>query len=358
MVAVGWEMAYNPRPGQTTGKTDSRMKGQTMMRTYLTGVLCLVAAVALVSCGDKDGDSDKLTIAVIPKCTSGDFWVTVERGARDAAKKHGVNMKWQGTLAETEKTEQKRIFESMVNLDVDGIAMAPLDKVMMGRPVAEAVDRDIPVVIFDSAVAGDKHSCFVATNNTVGGEMAGKEMIRLLGEGKGNVVVLRFVQGTGSTEARVAGFIKTVEAAGIKVLESPHPDGSSPTDCQRTAESVLNKYDKGGKLALDGIFACNLFSAVGMLNALDGMRDKGVKIDHVKFVGFDWDKNLVAALKDGRVDALIVQDPYRMGYLAVEKLVEVLKKKTVEKFVDTGAQLVTKETLAKDAALRKLIGAE
>lgn len=327
-----------------------------MMRTYLTAVLCLAATIALTSCsGD---DDDKTVIAVIPKCTSGDFWVTVERGARDAAKKYDVVMKWQGTLAETEKTEQIRIFESMVNLDVDGIAVAPLDKIMMERPVADAVDRDIPVVIFDSAVRGDKHSSFVATNNTAGGEMAGKKMIDLLGEGKGNVLVLRFIQGTGSTEARVAGFIKTVEAAGIKVPESPYPDGSSPTDCQRTAEAVLNKYVKDGKLALDGIFACNLFSAVGMLTALDGLRDRGVKLDHVPFVGFDWDMNLIAALKDGRVDALIVQDPYRMGYLAVENLVKILRKEKVDKFVDTGAQLVTKESLAKDAALRKLVGAE
>ena len=95
-----------------------------------------------------------------------------------------------------------------------------------------------------------------------------------------------------------------------------------------------------------------------MLNALNGLRDRGVKVEQTRFVGFDWDTNLVAGLQDGRIDALIVQDPYRMGYLAVENLVKVLKKEKVDKFVDTGAQLVTQETLAKDPALRKLIGAK
>jgi len=229
---------------------------------------------------------------------------------------------------------------------------------MMESPVAEAVAKGIPVVIFDSDVAGDKHSSFVATNNTAGGEMAGKEMIRLLGEKKGNVIVLRYIQGTGSTEARCAGFIDTVKAAGITVLESPYPDGGSPTDAQRTAEAVLLKYVKDGKLTLDGIFACNLFSAVGMLNALDGLRDKGVKVDETKFIGFDSDKNLVAALKNNHIAALVVQDPKRMGYLAVETLVKVLRKEKVEKFIDTGVKLVTHETLAQDESLRKLVGAE
>ena len=322
-----------------------------------TILLALVATMAAVcSCDKGDKKGGKLTIAVIPKSTSGEFWVTVQRGAEEAAKKHDVTMKWQGTLAETDKTEQIRIFENMVNLDVDGIALAPLDKVMMEMSVAEAVGKGIPVVIFDSAVAGDKHSSFVATNNTRGGEIAGKEMIRLLGEAKGNVIVLRYIQGAGSTEARAAGFIKTVEAAGIKVLESPYPDGGSPTDSQRTAESVLNKYVKDGKLGLNGIFACNLFSAVGMLNALDGLRDKGVKMAGTRFIGFDSDKNLVAALQDGRTDALVVQDPHRMGYLAVETIVKVLKKEKVDKFTDTGAKLVTKAGLAKDAKLRALVG--
>lgn len=187
--------------------------------------------------------------------------------------------------------------------------------------------------------------------------MAGKTMIDLLGEGKTRVIVLRFLE-TGSTEARVKGFIETVEAAGIKVLASPYPEGSSPTDCQRTAEGILNKYVKDNTLAVDGIFACNLYSAVGMLTALDGLRDRGVNVKQTRFIGFDWDKNLVAGIQDGRIDALIVQDPYRMGYLAVENLVKVLKKQQVDKFVDTGAQLVTKGTLAKDANLRKLIGAQ
>jgi len=329
------------------------------MRNSTILLTCLVAASLLVGCkGKDDGGDGKLTIAVIPKSTSGEFWVTVQRGAEAAAEKCGVNMKWQGTLAETEKTEQIRIFENMVNLKVDGIALAPLDKVMMEAPVGEAVDKGIPVVIFDSAVNGEKHSSFVATNNVVGGEMGATEMIRLLGEKKGNVIVLRYIQGTASTEARCKGFIEKVEAAGIKVLESPYPDGGSPTDSQRTAESVLNKYVKDGTLTLDGIFACNLFSAVGMLNALDGLRDKGVKMDGTKFIGFDSDKNLVAALKGKRVDALVVQDPHRMGYLAVETLVKVLRKETVEKFTDTGVRLVTNEALAKDESLRKLVGAE
>jgi len=310
--------------------------------------------VGLASC-DKKKD-DKLTIGGIPKCTSGEFWITVQRGAKDAAKALDVELKWQGTQAEHETTKQIQILDNIVNLEVDGIALAPLNETALEGPVADAVAKGIPVVIFDSGIKGNKHTSVVATDNTAGGKLAAKEMIRLLGEGKGNVIVLRYQQGSASTEKRSNGFIEDAEAAGIKVLESPHPTGSGTTDCQRTAESVLAKYVKDGKLDLDGVFACNLYSAVGMLNALDGLRDSGTKVDHVKFIGFDSDKNLVDALKADRIDALVVQDPYRMGYLAVETIVKVLRKEKVPDFVDTGAKLVTTEALAKDPELRKLVG--
>ncbi|MCL4195756.1 MAG: substrate-binding domain-containing protein, partial [Thermoguttaceae bacterium] len=148
--------------------------------------------------GSKNG---RLVIAVIPKSLGADFWENVEDGAREAADKLGVEMKWEGTLTETEVAEQNKIIENMVNLDVDGIALAPLNQVASRRSVEGAVNAGIPVVVFDSEVDGTAHTSFVATNNTGGGALGAKHMIELLG-GKGRVMVMRFIQGTGSTEAR------------------------------------------------------------------------------------------------------------------------------------------------------------
>src|SRR5207249_4988432 len=103
----------------------------------------------------KKGASGGEVIAVIPKSTGGEFWETVERGAKKAADETGVTMKWEGTVSETEIAEQNKIIENMVNLRVNGIALAPLNKSAMRKQVEAAVDAGIPVVVFDSAVDGN-----------------------------------------------------------------------------------------------------------------------------------------------------------------------------------------------------------
>jgi ribose transport system substrate-binding protein len=288
-----------------------------------------------------------LTLAAIPKSTGGEFWETVANGAKKAAKDLGVTLKWEGTVTETEIAEQNKIIENMVNLGVKGIALAPLNQKAMKRQVENAVAAGIPVVIFDSGVDGNAHSSFVATDNKQGGVIGAKELVRLIGDKKGaKVMCMRFVQGTGSTEARSQGFIDTAKAAGFDVVAQPYPDTGTIEGCKTAAANTLEKFVKNGTLDLDGI---------GVASALDDLRKGGIKVS-VKFVGFDTSKRLVEDLQAGKIDALVAQNPEKMGYLAVETLYKVVKKEKVPAMVDTGTVLVTKEKLEKDAEVRKLVG--
>ncbi len=297
-----------------------------------------------------------LTLAAIPKSTGGEFWETVATGARKAAQDLGINLKWEGTVTETEIAEQNKIIENMVNLGVKGIALAPLNQRAMKRQVENAVAAGIPVVIFDSAVDGSAHSSYVATDNKQGGVIGGKELVRLLDGKKGaKVMCMRFVQGTGSTEARAAGFIETVKAAGFNVVAHPYPDTGTIEGCKTAAANTLEKFVKNGALDLDGIFAANLYSTIGVASALDDLRKGGIKVN-VKFVGFDTSKRLVEDLQAGKIDALVAQNPERMGYLAVETLYKVVKKEKVPAVVDTGTVLVTKEKIESDPEVRKFVG--
>jgi ribose transport system substrate-binding protein len=335
------------------------------MYRLFSGLACLACLVAAAGCGPQvapQGDQDasatrKLAIAVIPKCTSSEFWETVEEGAREAAAQLDVDMRWEGTLTETEIAEQNKIVENMINLEVDGIAIAPLNRKATRKAVASATAVGIPVVIFDSAVDGDTHTSFVATNNVAGGELAGKHMIELLGDQGGELVVFRYVQGTASTEERARGFIETVTAAGMKVLEDPYPEDGSVAGCKKTAANTLEGYIRDGKLELDGIFCCNDRSSMGTVAALEDIRKGGVEVD-VKCIGFDFPPKLVAALQESKLDAIIAQDPRRMGFLAVETLVKHLEGEEVPEFIDTGVRLVTRDRLAEDADLRKLVGVD
>src|SRR5689334_10685892 len=153
------------------------------MRTKLKpAVLILTILLSFIFSGRA---ADKtLTLVAIPKSTGGEFWETVARGARKAASDLHVNLKWEGTVTETEIAEQNKIIENMVNLGVDGIALAPLNQKAMRKQVEAAVAAGIPVVIFDSGVDGKAHSSFVATDNKNGGVIGGKELVRLVGDKK------------------------------------------------------------------------------------------------------------------------------------------------------------------------------
>lgn len=319
------------------------------MRSLRLLALTLATSLAAVA-------ADNLQLAIIPKSTGGEFWETVERGARAAAKDLGVTIRWEGTVTETEIAEQNKIIENMLNLGVKGIAIAPLNQRAQRRAVENAVKSGVPVILFDSGLEGNAFSSFVATDNKNGGVIGGKELVRLLaGKAGAKVMCMRFVQGTGSTEARAGGFIETAKAAGCTVVADPYPDAGTIEGCKTAAANTLERFVKNGVLELDGIFAANLYSTLGVASALDDLRKGGVKVA-VKFVGFDTSKRLVDETLAGRIDALVAQNPETMGYLAVQTLVKVVRKEPVPAMVDTGTVLVTKEALTNDASVRKLVG--
>jgi ribose transport system substrate-binding protein len=280
---------------------------------------------------------------VIPKSTGGEYWETVEQGARQAAEDLGVEILWEGTVTETEFAEQNKIIENMINLGVDGLALAPLNQVAMKKMVSNTVDAGIPVIVFDSAVDGDAHTSFVATDNMAGGALGGSHLAGLLDSGS-RVMVMRYVQGSGSTEARSEGAIGKLKAAGHEVVADPYPDTGTVEGCKTAAANTLEGFVSNGVLELDGIFAANLYSTLGVVEALNDLKLSGIEVD-VKFVGFDTSEKLMQEVEGGRIDALVAQNPERMGYLAVETLVKVLKGEEVPALIDTGVNLVTRETL-------------
>ena len=307
--------------------------------------------------GASDGGRKPLTIAVIPKSTGGEFWQTVEVGAKTAAKDQGVNIKWEGALVETEIADENKIIENMINLGVDGIAMAPINPKAMRKSVESAVAAGIPVVIFDSAVDGDAQTSFVATDNTAGGALGGKHLVDKLAGGQKRVIMLRYIQGTNSTENRAQGFLDEAKSGGLNVLADAYTEDGQVSGAKKTAANVLEGFVKNGKLELDGIFCCNLNATQGMIAALDDLHKSGVTTKLV-FVGFDSSPKLIEEMKNGEIDALVVQNPKKMGYLAVETLVKHLRGEKVEPRIDTGVELVTAERVEKEPEIRKLVGLE
>lgn len=334
------------------------------MKHFITVLSIAIAGLLITGCGKKSAPEPgaesaggkSVTLGVIPKSTGGEFWETVEKGAQDAADSLGIEMKWEGTVTETEIAEQNKIIENMINLGVDGIALAPLNQKAQSKLVAQAVEAGIPVVVFDSGVDGDAHSSFVATDNKQGGAVGASLMIELL-EGSGKVMLMRYVQGTGSTEARAEGFSEAAEAGGLEIVADVYPDTGTIEGAKNVAVNTLEGFIKDNALVLDGIFACNLYSTLGVESALEDLRKGGIKVD-VRFVGFDTSKRLVEGVQGGTIDGLVAQNPAKMGQLAVDTIAKVVAGEPVDKVIDTGVALVTQKALTEDAAIRALVGLE
>ncbi len=328
-------------------------------------IWALAALTLVAGCGPKEdtatagatgttGTSEKkLRIAVIPKGTTHEFWKAVHAGADDAAKDLGVEVIWKGPLKEDDLNDQIKVVEDFTTQGVDGIALAPLNDTAMKTPVENAKKSNIPVVIFDSDLKDTEFVSFVATDNEKGGQNAGDEMIRLLG-GKGNVVVLRYLEGSASTMNREKGFLDVMKAnPGIKILSDNRYAGASVESAQTESENLLSSFKKAdGSLGVDGIYCPNESATFGMLRVL---QDNGWA-GKVKFVGFDSSTKLVEGLTKGEINALVLQNPQKMGYEAVKAIVDHIKKQPVPKRIDTGAVLVTGDNM-KDPDIAKLLGA-
>jgi ribose transport system substrate-binding protein len=301
----------------------------------------LVIVVAAPSgCKRESTGVGSVRIAVIPKGTTHEFWKSVHAGAVKASQELGVEIIWKGPLREDDLKAQIDVVQSFAAQGVSGMVVAPLsDKGLVGA-VHQAVEAKIPVVIFDSDLLGHDHTSFVATDNFAAGQVAGQAIVKLVG-GKGKVLLLRYNEGSASTTNRENGFLDVVrKTPGIAIVSDNQYGGATTESAFSTSENLLSAT-KAGDGGVDAIFCPNESTTFGMLLALEKTGIAG----KIKFVGFDSSAKLVAGLKQGHIHGLVLQNPFKMGYLAIRTLSRHLKGEKVEPRIDTGATLVTRENL-------------
>ncbi len=296
----------------------------------------LLACVLLASIACRSHKTK--TIAVIPKGTSLLFWVSVEAGALAAGQKFGVEVLWNGPALETEYDRQIQIIDSMVARRVDGIAIAATERKALVHSIDRAADLGIPVTVFDSGVDTDKYMTYIATDNYEAGKLGGRELARLLKQ-HGTVAVLMGAPGSASTMDRERGFEDVMKAEFPKIQVVARQYGlSDRSKAMTAAENILTAHPD-----LNGIFASSEPSSVGVSLAL---KSRGLA-GKVRFVAFDSSDDMLADLKAGVIDAMVVQDPFHMGFEAVHSLVEKLNGGHPPKRIDLQAQLIRRADLDK-----------
>ena len=310
-----------------------------MAHRFILSIVC-VAMLAIPSFSGEKA-AKRITIAVIPKGTTHEFWKSVHAGAVKASRELDVDIIWKGPLKEDDRDGQIAVVEDVITRRVSGIVLAPLDDKALRAPVSAAKQAEIPVVIFDSDLKSKDYESFVATDNYKGGYIAGEHLAKLIGR-KGKAVMLRYQEGSASTMNREKGFLDAIaRVKEIEVVSSNQYGGATTETAMQASENLLAPLKTDDGLSVDGIFCPNESTTFGMLRALQGAGLAG----KVKFVGFDSSAKLVEALRNGEINGLILQNPMRMGYLGVKTVVDFINGKPVEKRIDTGVQLVTKENM-------------
>ena len=304
----------------------------------------IILAIVAVGCTKAEAPTakKKLTIAVIPKGTTHEFWKSIHAGSNKAAQEltaegSEINVIWKGPLREDDREQQIQVVEGFTTQGVNGIVLAPLDNRALVRPVADARRAGVPTVIIDSGLESDDIVSFVATDNRKGGSLAAERMGQLL-NGKGKVLVLRYAEGSASTTEREEGFLETIKKfPEIQLVSTDQYAGATRDTAKRASENLLNRFGD----EVQGIFTPNESSTAGMLLALQDIGKAG----KVSFVGFDSSQTFIDAINSNQLHGIVVQNPFNMGYLGVKTMVDSLLGRPVNRKIDTGVMLVTKDNM-------------
>ena len=305
------------------------------------GVSLLLVLPLAASCRRKD----RLVIAVVPKSQALIFWQTVHAGAVAAGREYGVEIRWNGPASEIDFTRQINIVDDFVNQHVNGIVLAPTNGDSLVPIVERAAQENIPVTIFDSGINTDRYLSYVSTDNYKGGVLAAERLGAILPAG-GEIAMIGTIPGSVSTTERENGFRDTVgrKFPELKIVAFQYGMADRAKSLA-VAEDILTAHPD-----LVGIFCSNESGTVG---AVQGAKSKGV-IGKVKIVGFDTSPPLIEDLRAGNIDSLVLQNPFRMGYLGVQTIVDRLHGKIPRKRIDTEATVVT-ATNINEPAIQELV---
>jgi len=278
-----------------------------------------------------------ITIPVIVKDTTSPYWQIVLAGARQAGKDLGVKVPELGAQSESDINGQITILENAVAGKPAAVVISPTEFKALGAPIDTAA-KSVPIIGIDSSADSKAFTSFLTTNNETGGKVAADGLADAIkaktGGVKGDIAIITSLPGVGSLDARDKGFKEEIAAKypDLHIIADKVADGQATTGLNITTDLLTANPN------LVGIFADNLIMGEGACQAIAENKAAG----KVALVNFDSDDKTLGFLNDGTTAALVVQDPYRMGYDGVKTALAASKGEKVEANVDTGANLVTK----------------
>ncbi|GCF09664.1 ABC transporter substrate-binding protein [Dictyobacter arantiisoli] len=317
----------------------------------LTTVVLAIVALQTVACGGVQVQSSNPTgnsggkstptngpikIVVVPKAVGSNYWEQVQKGAQCAQSKlQNVTMQWDGVSAETDVTGQINLLTNYITQGVNGIVYAATDARALTETSTKAVNANIKVINIDSGTNPQPANVpLFATDNTASAVKAADLLSQAL-NGKGKVAFIPFQAGSSTSDQRAAGFKQGLAKHPELQLVAEQYSQSDPNTALRVTENILSAHPD-----ITGIFAANEPGVIGAAQAVH----KAGKDGKITIIGWDAAPDEVKGVQNGTISALVVQNPFRMGYDGLNAAVNAVRGKAVSS-EDTGVTFVTKANL-------------
>ena len=285
----------------------------------------------------------KPTIPVIVKDTTSRYWQTVLAGARKAGQDFGVEVAELGAQSESDADRQIALLEKAVASNPAAVVIAPVHSAALSKPIDEAAKR-VKVVAIDSTADTKALTSFLAADDVQVGRIAAdilaERIQKTYADTEGDVALITPLPDLAALDQRAKGFREQIAAkyGALDIVVEKVADDDATTGRDVMLE-IIASYPE-----LRGVFVSNPIMAKGAAEAL--VEHKTNKTgDKINLVGFGSDDQLVKFLQDGTIAALVVQDPFRMGYEGVKIALATSKGEQVPASVDTGATVITKANM-------------
>jgi ribose transport system substrate-binding protein len=307
-----------------------------MKRLGKMGIALTIAGLLVASTGcskdasSADGEGGNESVAVVLKTLSSPYWKYVEAGAKAAGEELGIDVTIVGPSAESQIMEQVNMIEDSLNQSPGALVVSPSQPDTVVPVLEQAQQSDIPVLLIDTDADFEGKTSFIGTDNYTAGQEGGKLLASMLQKGD-KVALIAGALGNTAMDARVKGAKEELEKAGMQVV-AEQPADSDKTKAMSVMENILQKDPD-----IKGVFSANDDMAIGALRALEA------KNLSVPVIGTDGTVEAVESILAGKLAGTIAQSPYDMGYQGVENALKTMKGEQIDKRIDSGIDIITKE---------------
>jgi ribose transport system substrate-binding protein len=310
-------------------------------RRRLAAIVVLVVLAMVAACNRGGTEtSARPRVGLVLKTLNSPFFIEMQRGAEEAAKRLNVDLVVQAADREIDVERQMQIIENLIQSKVAALAITPAGSREVVPAVGKANAAGIPTIIVDtrldpkaSADAGVKTVSFIGSDNVLGGKLMGEYLVKASG-GAAKVAVLEGIPGHETGDSRVKGFRGAVAAApGITIV------ASQPANWERDQGFTVFQNMLQAHAEIDTVFACNDMMALGAIEAIAAAGRTG----KIRVLGFDAVQDARKAILEGKMEASVAQFPDEMGRVAIESAVKAIRGETVAPDQGVRISLVTKE---------------